>query len=73
MIRDFTRIILLAEGKPLVPEAADRVWVTIVELKEEDWAIGGHTDWLREYESALDTMGVDFTRAISARISSLSF
>jgi len=59
LILDFTKIILLAEGKALVPEAADRVWVTIVELKEDDWGIGGHTDWLRDYESALDTLGVE--------------
>ena len=56
---DFTRIILLAEGKPFVPEDTDRVWVTIVELKEDDWSIGGHEDWLRDYESALDTLGTD--------------
>jgi hypothetical protein len=35
------------------------VWVTIVELKEDDWGIGGHTDWLRDYESALDTVGTE--------------
>lgn len=59
MIRDFTRIVLLAEDKPFVPEHANRVWVTIVELKEDDWSIGGHTDWLRDYESALDTLGTE--------------
>ena len=32
---------------------------TIVELKAEDWGIGGHTDWLRDYESALDKLGTD--------------
>ena len=59
MMLDFTKIILLAEGKQFVPEAANRVWVTIVELKEDDWSIGGHEDWLRDYESALDTLGTD--------------
>ena len=59
MMLDFTKIILLAEEKPLVPEAANRVWVTIVEIKEDDWGIGGHTDWLRDYESALDTLGTE--------------
>ena len=59
MIRDFTKIILLAEGKPFAPEDANRVWVTIVELKEDDWGIGGHTDWLRDYESALDAVGLE--------------
>jgi hypothetical protein len=28
--------------------------VTINELRAEDWSIGGHTDWLRDYISALD-------------------
>lgn len=59
MILDFTKIILLAEKKPLVPESANRVWVTILEIKEDDWGIGGHTDWLRDYESALDTVGLE--------------
>jgi hypothetical protein len=31
--------------------------VTINELKAEDWGIGGHTDWLRDYTSALDEVG----------------
>jgi phenylpyruvate tautomerase PptA (4-oxalocrotonate tautomerase family) len=59
LIRDFTRIILLAENKPFVPEEARRVWVTIVDLERDDWGIGGHTDWLRAYESALDTLGTE--------------
>ncbi len=25
--------------------------------KAEDWGIGGHTDWLRDYTSALDAVG----------------
>jgi hypothetical protein len=29
----------------------------IIDLKAEDWGIGGHTDWLRAYESALSTLG----------------
>ena len=58
-ILDFTKIILLAEGKPFTPEAANRIWVTIFEIKEDDWGIGGHTDWLREYESALNILGTD--------------
>ncbi len=59
MILDFTKIILLAEGKAFAPESANRIWVTIVELKEDDWGIGGHVDWLRDYESALSTLGTD--------------
>ena len=57
LIRDFTKIIMLAEGKPFVSEDVNRVWVTIVELQRDDWGIGGHTDWLRDYESALETLG----------------
>src|SRR5260370_40789887 len=56
---DFTKIIMLAEGKAHFSEDATRVWVTIVELQTEDWSIGGHTDWLRDYESALNTLGTD--------------
>jgi phenylpyruvate tautomerase PptA (4-oxalocrotonate tautomerase family) len=59
LILDFTKIILLAEGRPPAPESANRIWVTIVELKEEDWGIAGHVDWLRDYESALNTLGTE--------------
>jgi phenylpyruvate tautomerase PptA (4-oxalocrotonate tautomerase family) len=59
MIKDFTKIILLAEGKPDDAEDASRVWVTILEIQRDDWGIGGHTDWLRDYESALNTLGMD--------------
>jgi hypothetical protein len=48
-----------AEGKTHFSEDAARVWVTIVELQTEDWSIGGHTDWLRDYESALTVLGTD--------------
>jgi phenylpyruvate tautomerase PptA (4-oxalocrotonate tautomerase family) len=57
LIRDFTRVVLDAEGSDHRPEDARRVWVTINELKAEDWGIGGHTDWLRGYTSALDDVG----------------
>jgi phenylpyruvate tautomerase PptA (4-oxalocrotonate tautomerase family) len=59
LISDLTKIVMLAEGKPFVSEDANRVWVTIVELQRDDWGIGGHTDWLRDYESALNTLGTD--------------
>jgi phenylpyruvate tautomerase PptA (4-oxalocrotonate tautomerase family) len=59
LIRDFTKIIMLAEGKTHFSEDANRVWVHIVELQTEDWGIGGHTDWLRDYESALNVLGTD--------------
>jgi phenylpyruvate tautomerase PptA (4-oxalocrotonate tautomerase family) len=49
LIRDFTRVVLEAEGSDNTPANARRVWVTINELKAEDWGIGGHTDWLRDY------------------------
>jgi phenylpyruvate tautomerase PptA (4-oxalocrotonate tautomerase family) len=56
LIRDFTQVVLDAEGAPNIPEHARRVWVTIHEIKREDWGIGGHTDWLRDYTSALDAL-----------------
>jgi phenylpyruvate tautomerase PptA (4-oxalocrotonate tautomerase family) len=59
MIKDFTKIIMIAEGKADDAEDASRVWVTILEIQRDDWGIGGHTDWLRDYESALNTLGTD--------------
>ena len=55
--RDFTSVVLEAEGADSRPENARRVWVAINELRAEDWGIGGHTDWLRDYTSALDDVG----------------
>ena len=57
LIRDFTHVVLGAEKSDATPANARRVWVTIHELKAEDWGIGGHTDWLRDYTSALDDVG----------------
>ena len=57
LVRDFTHVVLEAEGSEITPDNARRVWVTINELKAEDWGIGGHTDWLRDYTSALDEVG----------------
>ena len=57
LIRDFTRVVLEAEGSDNRPDNARRVWVTINELRAEDWGIGGHTDWLRDYTSAPDEVG----------------
>jgi phenylpyruvate tautomerase PptA (4-oxalocrotonate tautomerase family) len=54
LIRDFTKVMLDAEKSANTSENARRVWVTINELKQDDWGIGGHTDWLRDYTSALD-------------------
>ncbi len=56
LIRDFTEAILASEGAQSLPEEARRVWVTIYELKRDDWGIGGHTDWLRDYTSAFDAL-----------------
>jgi phenylpyruvate tautomerase PptA (4-oxalocrotonate tautomerase family) len=57
LIRDFTRVVLTAEGMEATPDNARRVWVVMNELKAENWGIGGHTDWLRDYTSALDEVG----------------
>ena len=57
LIRDFTHVVLDAEKSDNIPENARRIWVTINELKAEDWGIGGHSDWLRDYTSALDEVG----------------
>lgn len=57
LIRDFTVVVLEAEGSDNTPANARRVWVTIDEIRREDWGIGGHTDWLRDYTSALDVIG----------------
>jgi phenylpyruvate tautomerase PptA (4-oxalocrotonate tautomerase family) len=57
LIRGFTSVVFEAEGSDDTPDNARRVWVTINELKADDWGIGGHTDWLRDYTSALDDVG----------------
>lgn len=57
LIRDFTRAVMDAEKAENIPQNARRIWVTIHELEAEDWGIGGHTDWLRDYTSALDAVG----------------
>jgi len=57
IIRDFTEIIMRIEHSERIPENLRRVWVTINELDRDDWGIGGHTDWLRDYNSALENTG----------------
>jgi phenylpyruvate tautomerase PptA (4-oxalocrotonate tautomerase family) len=57
LLREFTRVILDAEGSHDTPADARRIWVTINEIEQADWGIGGHTDWLRDYTSALDEVG----------------
>jgi len=56
IMRDFTKLVLMAEGTEFVPENTCRVWVTIVDIEHENWGIGGSTDWLRAYTSALDSI-----------------
>jgi phenylpyruvate tautomerase PptA (4-oxalocrotonate tautomerase family) len=67
IMRDFTKLVLLAERKPFVPENATRVWVTIVDLEKENWGIGGTTDWLRSYTSALDTFPLELEKRLAER------
>lgn len=56
IIRDFTKLVMLAEGSAdLSFDNMRRVWVTIVDIERENWGIGGQTDWLRSYTTALDT------------------
>src|ERR1700733_3019288 len=57
LIRDFTSVVLEAGGLDDLPKDTQLSWVTINELKAEDWGIGGHTDWLRDYTSAFDDVG----------------
>jgi phenylpyruvate tautomerase PptA (4-oxalocrotonate tautomerase family) len=54
VIRDFTKLVLTAEGSEPLPENSQRIWVTINELEKNDWGINGNTDWLRSYTSAMD-------------------
>ncbi|MFE4756536.1 4-oxalocrotonate tautomerase family protein [Streptomyces mirabilis] len=53
IMRDFTEIVMRIEKSERIPENLNRVWVTINEIERDDWSIGGHTDWLRSYTSAL--------------------
>ena len=57
LMRDFTKVILNAENSPESAANPRRIWVTINELAKDDWGVGGHTDWLRDYTSALDEVG----------------
>jgi len=56
IMRDFTRLVMMAEGSDMTPENTRRVWVTIVDIDRDNWGIGGSTDWLRSYTSALDSI-----------------
>jgi phenylpyruvate tautomerase PptA (4-oxalocrotonate tautomerase family) len=54
IVRDFTRLVLLAEGTAVNSVEAARVWVLIRDIGADSWGISGHRDWMRDYESALD-------------------
>jgi phenylpyruvate tautomerase PptA (4-oxalocrotonate tautomerase family) len=56
IIRDFTKLVMIAEGSDMDPENTRRVWVTINDIERDNWGIGGGTDWLRDYESSLDSI-----------------
>ena len=56
IMRDFTKLVMMAEGSDMNPENTSRVWVTIVDIDRDNWGIGGSTDWLRSYTSALDSI-----------------
>jgi hypothetical protein len=53
-LRDITKVVLEAEGAPNMQENAHGVWVHILEIERQDWAIGGHREWARCHISALD-------------------
>jgi phenylpyruvate tautomerase PptA (4-oxalocrotonate tautomerase family) len=57
LISDSTKVVLNAEESDNTPENARRIWVTILEIKAEDWGMGGHVNWLRDYTSALNEVG----------------
>ncbi|MGA5699287.1 hypothetical protein [Peterkaempfera bronchialis] len=54
IVRDFTTLVLTAEGSPLDSSRARRVWVLIRDVPADSWGVSGHRDWLRDYTSALD-------------------
>ena len=56
IMRDFTKLVMMAEGSDMNPENTRRVWVTIVDIDRDNWGIGGSTDWLRSYTSTLDSI-----------------
>jgi phenylpyruvate tautomerase PptA (4-oxalocrotonate tautomerase family) len=57
VVRDFTRVVLEAEGSEATLENMLRVAVFINEIATEDWGFGGHRDWLRSHTSALNETG----------------
>jgi phenylpyruvate tautomerase PptA (4-oxalocrotonate tautomerase family) len=59
IVRDFTRLVLLAEGSATNSVEASRVWIVIRDVPADSWGISGHRDWMRDYESALDVIDAD--------------
>ena len=56
IIRDFIKLVMIAEGSDTDPGNTRRVWITINDIERDNWGIGGGTDWLRAYESSLDSI-----------------
>ena len=59
MIKDFTKIIMLAEGKPATRKMPTGCGSPFSKFSATIGGIGGHTDWLRDFESALNTLDTD--------------
>jgi phenylpyruvate tautomerase PptA (4-oxalocrotonate tautomerase family) len=59
IVRDFTHLVLTAEGSPVNSVEAARVWVLIRDIPADSWGVSGHRDWMRDYETALDSISAD--------------
>lgn len=62
IMRDFTKLVMTAEGSDMCPDNTRRVWVTIVDIERDNWGIGGSTDWLRSYTTALDSIHLELNQ-----------
>ena len=59
IVRDFTTLVLEAEGSPVNSVEAARIWVLIRDVPTDSWGVSGHRDWMRDYESGLDSIRAD--------------
>jgi hypothetical protein len=59
IVRDFTKLILTAEGSPVNSVEAARVWVLIRDVPADSWGVSGHRDWMRDYETGLDSISAN--------------
>jgi phenylpyruvate tautomerase PptA (4-oxalocrotonate tautomerase family) len=59
IVRDFTTLVLTAEGSPVNSVEAARVWVLIRDIPADSWGVSGHRDWMRDNETGLDSISVD--------------